>query len=52
MAATESDLRRLLSEVSATKHCGFQLQAFSDGEKIWNGRAESWADKCSWLLPM
>jgi uncharacterized protein (TIGR00369 family) len=32
MSATESDLRRLLSEVAATRHYGFQLQAFSDGE--------------------
>jgi hypothetical protein len=47
MAATESDLRRLLSEVAATRHYGFQLQAFSDGEctLLVNGRVGSWADR-------
>ncbi len=32
MAATESDLRRRLSEVAATRHYGFQLHSFADGE--------------------
>lgn len=32
LAATESDLRQLLSEVSSIKHYGFQLHSFSDGE--------------------
>ena len=32
MAATETDLHRLISEVSATRHYGFRLHAFSEGE--------------------
>jgi uncharacterized protein (TIGR00369 family) len=32
LAATESELRQLLSQVGSTSHYGFQLHSFSEGE--------------------
>jgi uncharacterized protein (TIGR00369 family) len=32
LAATDSELRQLLAQVSAIQHYGFDLQSFSDGE--------------------
>jgi uncharacterized protein (TIGR00369 family) len=32
LAATEAELRQLLSQVGSTNHYGFQLHSFSDGE--------------------